>query len=142
MEGETLSAKCTSDYADPEPILVWKINGQDPSANDIGESSSSDPDSIGLVSRSITLRLPVERKGSRGNGIEIRCESALPGVPVAKQITSLNVPVRNPNDPQINNQKLHWTGSSATTRSHRSFQIAWTLIWVVVVKWSMGMISQ
>ncbi|KAG5870668.1 hypothetical protein JTB14_008036 [Gonioctena quinquepunctata] len=110
------------------------------SASDVGAASSSEPDSIGLVSRSITLRLLVERKVSRGNSIEIRCEAALPGVPVSKQITALSVPVRNPNDPQINNQKLHWSSAGVATRCHRSFHIAWTLIWVVVVKWGVTII--
>ncbi|KAG5873610.1 hypothetical protein JTB14_011752 [Gonioctena quinquepunctata] len=136
LEGQTLTARCISDFANPEPILVWKINGQEPSPNDIGETTSSDPDSNGLVSRSISLHFPVERKASRGNSIEIRCESALPGVPVSKQITALSVPVRDPNDPQvINNQKLHWYASGTATHPNQSFHIAWTLISVVVVKW-------
>ncbi|XP_072398010.1 uncharacterized protein [Diabrotica undecimpunctata] len=29
IEGDNFSVKCTSDYADPEPILTWKINGND-----------------------------------------------------------------------------------------------------------------
>ncbi|XP_074037583.1 uncharacterized protein [Leptinotarsa decemlineata] len=141
LEGDTVSAKCISDFADPEPILSWKINDQEPAANDIIGSSSTEPDSNGLVSRSITLRFPIERKASRGNSIEIRCESALPGVPIPKQITSLSVLVRNPNDPQvINNQKLHWSTNGVAKRPHRSFHIAWTVIWVVVVKWSIARI--
>ncbi|KAJ8955050.1 hypothetical protein NQ314_006928 [Rhamnusium bicolor] len=106
--------------------------------NAVGEPTSSEPDANGLVSRSITLRLLVERKLSRGDSIEIRCESALPGVPLPPQVTTHTIPLRSTTDPQvINNQKLHWySGYSFASRCVQPYQIAWILSSIVVVRWS------
>lgn len=72
----------------------------------IGDASMSDPDSLGLMSSSLTLHLPVDRKLSRGD-IELRCQAALPGVPLPPRNATTRLPLRN--DMQvINNQKLHW----------------------------------
>ncbi|XP_018568704.1 uncharacterized protein LOC108908984 [Anoplophora glabripennis] len=143
MEGDTVVAKCISDLGNPAPILSWYINGESVPLNAVGEPTSSEPDDVGLVSRSITLRYPVERKLSRGDSIEIRCVSAMPGVPQQPLFTTHTVPLRSPNDPQvINNQKLHWYGGGYSFASPRSrpLHIARLLFAAVAVRWSIGRI--
>lgn len=112
--------------------------------NAVGEPTSSEPDAAGLVSRSITLRYPLERKLSRGDSIEIRCVSAMPGVPLQPQVTTHTIPLRSPGDPQvINNQKLHWySGYSRASPRARPFHIAWAAFaaTAATVRWSIGRI--
>lgn len=122
----------------------------------IGEPISSEPDSLGLVSRSISIRFPAERnKHSRGADnaavVELKCESALPGVPIPPQLTTLVIPLRSPHtDPQvINNQKLHWYSSISSASSAniiysstlplnlfaRYFDMVKSFLFIEVVRW-------
>ncbi|KAJ3660038.1 hypothetical protein Zmor_011694 [Zophobas morio] len=136
-EGDTVEAKCVSDPADPTPILSWYINGLEAPSRFIGEMTSSEADSLGLASRSLTLRLLVERKYSRGDSIELRCVSSLPGVPLSPQETTLKIPMRTPDAQVINNQKLHWlTSPSAAT----NFRVTWTWLVIGVVRWNMNIV--
>uniref|UniRef100_A0A6P7FLY3 Uncharacterized protein LOC114330715 n=1 Tax=Diabrotica virgifera virgifera TaxID=50390 RepID=A0A6P7FLY3_DIAVI len=138
VEGDNFSVKCTSDYADPEPILTWKINGNDPPSNAISHTSSSEPDHNGLVSRTISLRLTVDKRMPHGNDVEVTCESAQPGIPEAKKITSYKVSIRREGEPQVlKNQKWYSTGT-ASFKSGPRFHIAWLVIWVFVVKWTVS----
>ncbi|KAJ8911086.1 hypothetical protein NQ315_000546 [Exocentrus adspersus] len=140
-EGDTVVAKCISDLADPAPILSWYINRTPVPLEVVGEATTSKPDATGLVSRSITLRLPLDRKLSRDDSIEIRCESVLPGVPEPPQATTHTVSLRNPRDPQvINNQKLHWYSTSGgATSAVRPCHLTW-MISVLAMRWSIARI--
>ncbi|XP_056636951.1 uncharacterized protein LOC130445382 [Diorhabda sublineata] len=134
-EGDNFSVKCTSDYADPEPILAWKINGNDPPAHAISHISSSEPDQNGLISRTISLRLVVDKKMPHGNDVEVSCESAQPGIPEAKKITSYKIAIRKDGEPQVlKNQK--WYSISSSFKSNPNFHIAWLFICVIVIKWT------
>lgn len=98
------------------------------------DTQNSEPDEMGLVSRSIRLRFQIERNPSREDAIELRCESSLPGVPLPPQETVRSVAVR-PNQPQvINNQKLHWYSYSSASRAVDALWLVWFLSgvrWVV-----------
>ncbi|XP_974094.3 uncharacterized protein LOC662932 [Tribolium castaneum] len=136
MEGDTVEAKCVSDPADPTPILSWYINGVEAPAKSIGEMTSSEPDGSGLVSRSLSLSFVAERKHSRGDSIELRCMSSLPGVPLSPQETTLKIPVRVPDAQVINNQKLHWF-NSPTPATANTPKAAWMLVVASVVRWGL-----
>jgi hypothetical protein len=95
--------------------------------------ASSEVDGSGLVSRSLTLRFLAERKHSRGDSIELRCISSLPGVPLLPQETTMKIPVRIPDAQVINNQKLHWYNSPS---SATSFKVRWMFLIISAVRWS------
>lgn len=83
----------------------------------VGESISTNPDNQGLASRSISLRLQVDRKNALGknNIIQLKCVSILPGIPVHPQTVSQTVALRSSSttqQTQVNNEKLHWPSSS------------------------------
>lgn len=78
----------------------------------VGESISTNSDNQGLASRSISLRLQIDRKTTLGNAIQLKCVSILPGIPVHPQTVSQTVLVRTQQQSQVNNEKLHWPGSS------------------------------
>lgn len=72
-------------------------------------------DTDGLVSRSISIHIPVNRKYSREDTdiIQLHCVSALPGVPVAPQTTTRTFSIKSRTTPTVNNQKLHWLDVSS-----------------------------
>lgn len=77
----------------------------------VGETNSSKPDRMGRVSRSLTLLFQLDRKLSKGSIVQLRCEAALPGVPLPPQETTQEVHVRDPNDPQFSNQQQWWVSN-------------------------------
>ncbi|KAJ8948904.1 hypothetical protein NQ318_020490 [Aromia moschata] len=110
----------------------------------VGEPTGSDPDPFGLVSRSITLRLPLDRKLARGDSLEIRCESALPGVPLPPQVTTLAVPLRSSAGPQvIHNQELHWySGYSVAAARLGPLPACLVAAAAAAARWSIGALLQ
>lgn len=123
-EGETVSVKCTSAPADPAPILSFYINKKQAPSKQVSDMMSSEPDSIGLVSRTITLRFPAERKFAQGDTFILQCVSTLPGIPFEPQTTTEIAQFKPLPPPQIiNNQKLHWHKSTANKEYPKYHQL-------------------
>ncbi|CAG9860915.1 unnamed protein product [Phyllotreta striolata] len=136
MEGDTFNVKCTSNYADPEPILTWKINGLDPPPDAISHISSSEPDHMGLIAQTLTLRFTMNERSLQGREIEVRCESIQPGLPESKRTSSKKVPIRTPGDQQeVKKQKWYASGFASKFGPSIQIHIAWLLLWVLVMKW-------
>ncbi|KAK9753448.1 CD80-like C2-set immunoglobulin domain [Popillia japonica] len=120
LEGEPVNVDCVSELADPAPILSWYINGHQAPSKYVGDQTSSKPDLLGLVSRSLSLRFNAERKFFHGEKLEISCRSSLPGIPVHPQIAEASSTLRSqPAQPVINNQKLHWLSSTVANRAQK-----------------------
>lgn len=102
----------------------------------IGESDNTEPDRMGLVSRSLQLRFQVERKVSHDENVELRCVSALPGVPLAPQEAKSTFVFRSLQPQIIKNQKLKgWYGISSGTKSGHEGTIIVALLFLAVVRW-------
>ncbi|XP_025835044.1 uncharacterized protein LOC108735094 [Agrilus planipennis] len=115
IEGETVTANCSSYPSDPAPILTWRINNVEASLF-TRNNAASEPDQDGLTSRSALLVFQAERKHSQeGDTIELRCETALPGVPLPPRAAVRRISIKSVHQHQqtVNNQQLLWHNSSA-----------------------------
>ncbi|KAJ8975781.1 hypothetical protein NQ317_015337 [Molorchus minor] len=109
-------------------LAVWEAYNT-ASKNSVGEPTSSLPNVMGLVFRSITLHLPIDHT--------LRIGSA--GVPLAPQVTTRTPLIKSPNDPQvINNQKLHWYSTSIASTPRSRFGAFTVVFCVATVRWSIG----
>lgn len=113
--GDLVNGNCTSAPADPAPVLGWLINGQPAPPMALGPLRTSLPDSLGMVTRSITLRFHVERRHFRepAGTLELQCVVRMPGVPAPARTTALTATLRDTYQRNVlGNQKLSWPSST------------------------------
>lgn len=101
---------------------------------------SSEPDSRGLVSRTVSWRFQAEKKlVPKGDTFEVECVSTLPGIPYAPQRTTEVVQFKIIQPPQIiNNQKLHWqtsTSGASGVEDVSKFQQIFLMLLLTTVRW-------
>ncbi|XP_017784956.1 PREDICTED: uncharacterized protein LOC108568403 [Nicrophorus vespilloides] len=116
LEGDILSAKCTSAPSDPPQIINWYINNERAPTKFVRDLKTSIPDHDGLSSTWQMIRFVVVQKytESGAKGFELGCEAVLPGAPFTSALRTIkNVALLDP-DAHINNQRYFLYSSSSS----------------------------
>ncbi|CAG9854173.1 unnamed protein product [Phyllotreta striolata] len=134
VEGDVLSANCTSDFGDPPPTLRWFVDGQ--STVPVSRPSYAERESDGLMAQSIFLNMVVTNVSK--STLEIGCEASVPGVPFAPQLTAAVVGLMSSQEAGDNEKFQLWyspfnSGITSPASSYLSCLIFSTILINVLI---------
>lgn len=140
MDGDILTAECTSDFAYPIPVLRWFVNGEP--AVPVSRPTIIERESDFLVAQSILLRLLISGNLSKGDSIQIGCEASMPNVNFATQLSSVIIHIGSGNGEGVaNNEKLQlWYSGIGSTPSlnYSPYHVVMSIFLYLLVRYTLN----